>query len=331
MKKKTNILILNQENTLIADALDEFMLALRAGHRSERTVEGYYAIVTRFIWWSRRAHCGEHIQDIQANHIRLFVQYLQTSERRWQSDAPQSQKRCCDATVATYFRHLRAFFNFCERERFIDESPFRNGRLETPKVRQKLIPSYAEDDISAILTACKTLDTGNSLRDTAIVYLMLDTGVRASELCEARLQDLERGRMKVLGKGNKERYLIMCPTTEKAVRDYIRKERADVYDDHIFLGRGGKPIVRNGLYQIIQRRARQAGLNVKGLHKFRHTFALRWAESGGPLHALQALLGHESPAMSLKYGRMSHGNETANLHRQHSPVESLQLKSKRRK
>ena len=79
-----------------------------------------------------------------------------------------------------------------------------------------------------------------------------------------------------------------------------------------------------GLYHIVARMADDAGITSRGVHRWRHTFALMAAKSGMPIHALQALLGHESPLMSLKYGRMN-SKEATDLHRLHSPVERLEL------
>lgn len=330
MKKPINTLILSGQDTLILDALEEFLLALRAAHRSERTIEFYNENIRRFYWWSRKCDYPEHVNHIQAHHIRTFLQYLQTNNHRWASAAPQSNKAASDATVQAYFRTLRSLFNFCEREHFIEDNPFASHRIQPPKVKQRVMPSYSDGDVSELLKVCQSLDTGNSLRDTAIVYLLLDTGIRASELCGLQLGDLERGRLTVLGKGNKERYVIISPTTEKAVRDYVRRERGQSHDESLFLAKGGEALTRNGLYQMIERRAQQAGVANCGLHKFRHTFALSWVRSGAPLHALQTLLGHESPTMSLKYGRMQSGEQAAELHRKHSPVDRLSKEKKRK-
>lgn len=208
----------------------------------------------------------------------------------------------------------------------LERNPFANRRLQAPRVKRRVIPSYTRDELEAIVLACQKHDDLNALRDTAIVFLLVDTGIRATELCGIRLGDVERGRIKVLGKGAKERYAPLSPGTERTIRDYVRKERRTAKDDHLFVNRSGEPFQRNSLYLLVKRHALQAGLQKGGLHKFRHTFALNWAETSGPLHGMQAILGHESPTMSLRYGRMA-GAQTANLHREHSPVERLGLRA----
>ncbi len=329
MRQSRNTLIFSAGDTLIRDALGEYVLALRAGRKSPRTIEFYQSNIERFIWWAEKNNiCPREVGKVEAAHIRRFLMYLDSKENRWGSDAITASRKCSDTTISAYFRALRAFFNFCEREKFIQESPFRAGRISTPTVTKRIVATYTEQDITELLAACQSTDTGYSLRDTAILLLMLDTGIRASELCDLRVTDLERGRLKVLGKGAKERILPLTPLTEKVIRDYIRRGRRKSKAEYLFVNREGQGLTRNGLYQMVKRRCQQAGIEHAGLHKMRHTFTKMWVSGGGALHALQAMLGHESPVMTLRYGRMWN-DDTAELHRQYSPVERLGLRVKR--
>ncbi len=320
MKKLAKQLISTERNRQISEVLDEWILALRAAHRSDKTIEGYTEQIGRFLWWLRELEHSEDMESIEPAQIRLFVQYLQTNKERWGSDNLQAKRKLSDASVQSYFRSLRAFFNFAAREQFIEASPFDDRRLPTPKIRKKIVPSFSLDDVRAMLNAAGQ-DSVNALRDVAIILMLLDTGMRATEACNLKLDDLEPGRIKVLAKGDKERYLPLLPETEKAIRDYKRKERAPG-GEHLFLGRGLNPLTYDGFKEVIRRRAREAGVQHAHPHKFRHTFALDWLSSGGPLHALQSLLGHSSPVMSMKYAEMV-SKDATDLHKQHSPVERL--------
>jgi len=297
MKKSIDHLTSASQEHLISDALEDWLLALRVERRSPRTLEFYESNVGRFLWWLEKGGYPLTLESVQASHIRLFLAYLQTRDKRWDSPGnANARKPMSDTSVQAYFRAVR---------------------------------SYEDGDVSTMLQACQDHDRERSLRDTAIILLLLDTGIRASELCGLRLADLERGRVKVLGKGNKERQLTISPITEKAIRDYVRRERPDG-EGALFLAKTGRALTASGLYQMIGERARQAGLTIRGVHRFRHAFAKGFITSGGPLHALQAILGHESPVMSMRYGRLASGDQTAQLHRQHSPVERLGLKGKGR-
>lgn len=313
----------------IAEAFEEFVLVLRVGNRSEATIEHYHRSIKLFLWWARESGYAEYVDAYTVPDIRRFVSFLQTSEHRWSSDLPSANRRLCDYTVQGHFRSLRAFFNFCEREEFISKSPFSNRRIPVPKVRQKVIPSYGEQQILALLNACDVQEgqlRWYRLRDRAVILLLLDTGIRASELTGIRLCDIQRGKVKVLGKGNKERYTFLSPLVEKAIRNYVERERRNSGAEQLFLSRTGEALTRNGLAQIIQERARQAGIDIHGVHRWRHTFALGFVGNGGSIAALQTILGHESPQMSMKYGRFG-SRDAEEAHKRFSPLNGAQESS----
>lgn len=312
---------------LIEEVLDDFLLTQRVEHHSEATIRFYDGQIRRFLWWLRSTIANPTLADVDASQIRTFILYLQRKDHRWDSDNHQSNKPLSDKSIHAYFRALRAFVNFAFREGYTSENPFTSGRLKAPKVRQVIVPSYTEEEILDLLEACGHSQNGQ--RDRAIMLLLLDTGIRANELCSLSLQQLEKGRIKILGKGNKERYVMVSPATEKAIRDYVRTERPKPAE-YLFVGRGVEPLTDSGLRQLIRRRALQAGVDDSTCHKWRHTFAMVWLEDGGPINALQALLGHSSPVMSMRYAAMASG-ATAELHRQHSPVERLQKRETRTK
>lgn len=331
MRRRTRTLISTAKHTLISDALDEYLLGLHASRRSDRTIEFYQTNINRFIWWLHEAGYPANVDEVQASHIRLFLEYLQKNNHRWGSDHRQSQKTLCPSSVQAYFRALRAFFNFCRREDYTEHNPFESGRVQVPKAGQRFVKSYTAHEVQSMIDAARH-DTIDVYRDPAIILLLVDTGLRAAELVHLTLvafDDYKRLRhLRVVGKGDKERQIAMSPMTEKAVRDYVRRERP-LGGESLFCGRGDRPLTTSGLRHMIRRRARDAGLDIQGVHRFRHTFALEFMRSGGAPHALQSLLGHESPIMTLRYGRMA-SDDAADQHRRHSPVEKMGLKNKQR-
>lgn len=119
--------------------------------------------------------------------------------------------------------------------------------------------------------------------------------------------------------------VAMSAPTAKALHDYVIRERPRTIDDAFWLGHAGEPLGPSGLASMLRRRSNEARIRHVHAHLMRHTFALSWARAGGPLHALQSLLGHSTPTQSLRYGRAS-AEEAAQLHRQFSPVERLGLR-----
>jgi len=293
--------LFSSKQTTCEQAISSFLIALEASRRSPFTVHWYEDHLLLFAEWLGKVN----LEIIDANTVRSFLQHL-------------IDKGLADATVHGYYRAMRAWLNWCREEELIPESPMR--RVKAPKVKKTVVPSYSEDDLHTLFAACDR-DRRWGRRDRAIIALLLDTGIRASELCGLRLEDVEQRRVKVTGKGNKERYLPLSAEVGRSIRHYIERERPDG-DDHLFLAVNGTPLGYQGLNQMIHRRTERVGIKVSGVHRFRHTFALNWAKAGGPLQALQTLLGHETPTMSMRYGVMA--NEDAlNLHSLYSPLKTL--------
>ncbi len=201
-----------------------------------------------------------------------------------------------------------------------------HSSIKPPKVDRRLPEHLNESEIRALLDTCRQ-GHEHPKRDFAIVLLMLDTGLRASELCGLALDnwDLDTLRIKVMGKGRKERYLSVSPLTAKALWDYQAREREKSPYKEMFLVREAMPMNPRALSLMLERRARQAGIRHVWPHLLRKTFAVEWCRAGGPINGLQALLGHSTAHMSMYYAAM-HSTEAAALHREFSPVDRLNLR-----
>lgn len=124
-----------------------------------------------------------------------------------------------------------------------------------------------------------------------MLLLLMDTGARVSELCELKINDIHEHYV-VFGKGKKQREIGMSPSTEQALWRYLHQfysllAKTDK-EEHVFLGRQGKPLRRNGVYQALERVGVEAGIDNIRLnpHRFRHTFAFSWLENGGDVFKL---------------------------------------------
>jgi integrase/recombinase XerD len=145
-------------------------------------------------------------------------------------------------------------------------------------------------------------------RDRAILHLLIDTGMRASELCglELRHVDLRNGAVTVFGKGSKERSLPIGPRTKAALSKHILENRANArLNEPVFLTREGEPMDRHTLLKMVYRLAEVAGVQDAHPHRFRHTFAIQYLRNGGNERTLQDVLGHESLEMLRTYTRIA--------------------------
>lgn len=164
----------------------------------------------------------------------------------------------------------------------------------------------SESHVTALLEAAKK--TSLPKRDTAIVLLLLDSGLRASELCQLRMNDLdlEVRRCYVLGKGNKHRSVYFGRNTAKALWQYLRTQEHGS-DGFVFYGERGRAalesLARDGLLKLIKRLGRMAGIKAVRCspHSLRHTYTVSFLRAGGNVFMLREALGHTNLQMTQKY------------------------------
>jgi integrase/recombinase XerD len=183
----------------------------------------------------------------------------------------------------------------------------------------------AEDDIRKLIQAAK-----KKPRDLALVLVMLDTGIRASECCHLTLDDVDIDGRSLLvrnGKGQKERYVFFSDTTARALSRWLAYRPADAFDDTLFISqKTHQAMTRNCLCVVIKRLGERAGITGTRVspHTLRHTFATQWIKAGGDSHSLMRLMGHTTTRMAEVYVHLV-GADVSELHRRYSPVGRLRL------
>lgn len=211
--------------------------------------------------------------------------------------------------------------------------------IQRPRPEKPAIIPYSQDDIKRLLTACDQTKTyqragqriqertrGTALRDRCLILVLLDTGVRASELCGLRIidADLRNQRITVTGKGSKTRMIPIGPSTAKLIFRYLSAERRDVAVNEPLFVANDRQLNRDALVHLLARLGERAGVTDVHPHRFRHTFAVLFLRNGGNTRALQDLLGHETLDMIKTYTRLAEA-DLAIAHRQASPVENWRL------
>ena len=218
---------------------------------------------------------------------------------------------------------LRAFFNFLTEEGYIDTSPA--AGVKKVRAERRIIETFSEEHLQAILATCGRDFTG--IRDRAILIVLVDCGMRATELCAVAEVNInwKEQTVTVLGKGRKERVVAFGSATQQALAKYAAR-RPDVATDRFFISCYGQPLDRFSLAKMVKRRGRKAGINGVRCspHTFRHTFAISFLRSGGDLFTLQKLLGHSDLTTTRLYCEVSQ-TDALQRHRQFSPADRLHL------
>jgi len=195
-------------------------------------------------------------------------------------------------TVHGYYRALRRFFNWLEKRRKITENPM--DMIDPPR-RPRRFPRFIEAENVKKLLRSIDADTWQDRRDRAVILFLYDTGVRASELCELQLSNLETERKRILlknGKGGKDRYVPLGKQAMGLLTDWLQV-RGKANCGNVFIGRRGDKFQRRAITSLLRRRAKAAGIQGPiHPHAFRHGFAVAYLDNGGSIHNLQRLMGH---------------------------------------
>lgn len=306
-----------------------FILTCQTEGKSTRTVEYYRENLRRFLWYAEQRGWPDDARLITEWEIRDFLAYVSNATNRWGltgNGSETSRAKASYSTVYHYFVVLSTFFNWAVREGFLHESPLSTVKVARPK--PKLIQPYTREEIQAMLRVCDWDYQHNARflgsRNRAIVLVLLDTGVRLSELVQMRLSQIntDRGWIKVRGKGGKERVVRMGKLTQKAVWTYLTWRNSDA--DELWLSEERAPISAHGVQCLIERLKERAGVRGDGsVHRFRHTFALNFLRGGGNPRELQYLLGHTSIDMSMRYLAALSAEDALRAHEKASPVDVM--------
>jgi len=308
-----------------------YILFCQAEGKSTETVRWYRQKLECFADFLKEHNRPTQIEEIDAWHIRDFIHWLQTGVKVGENNPyrPTEDRPLSPHTVQGYVRTLRAFFNWAVREGLLEESPM--TRVKTPKAPKLTMPFFTEEEMQRLLKAAKGKGPINH-RNYTIILVLLDTGIRVSELTSLRMQDLylTEGYFKVFGKGGKERIVPMGRTCRLALFRYVHKFRpqpALASIDNVFLTRDGRPLRADYVYKIVADACRKAGIQGKriGPHTCRHTFAHHFLMNGGDLLTLQRILGHSSLEVVKLYVNLD-TKDLLSQQRKYSPVDTLQVR-----
>ena len=215
------------------------------------------------------------------------------------------KKENCNSSIARKLSTLRTFFKYLCREGYLKKNPARV--VATPKQAKKL-PSFLPIDEAFRLMDTPDTKTLSGLRDKAILETLYGAGIRISELVSLNVTDvdLEKGYVRVLGKGRKERIVPLGSKACDAIREYINKKQdagSKMQDSQaLFLNQRGKRLTARSGWNIVDKYARRGAIKRHiSPHSLRHTFATHLLEGGADLRVIQELLGHSNLSTTQKY------------------------------
>jgi len=299
--------------TTLTDALAAYRICAKAEGKSYKTVDWVCDTVRYF-----SEFLGEQANDLfsmNAQCLREFILALQTKKAFSQHRFTRPQEKSLSPdSVASYTRAIKSFFSFLEREELIPVNPM--VKVKVPKTPRRNMPTFSEGELARIFTQ-PDKKTSEGYRDYTIMLTLLDTGVRVSELCGLNVDDVDltNGYLRVMGKGQRERYVPIGSKLTKALLKYKLSHRPEANSsDNFFLTRDGRPINKARVQKIIRRYGERAGIKTRpSPHTFRSTKAVLYLRNGGDPFSLQKMLGHSSLVMTRRYSNLA----DSDVRRQH--------------
>ena len=316
--------------TSLKSLVNGFVLTKQTEGKSPRTVEYYHDNLKRFLWYAERQGWSDDTRLLTEWQIREFLGYVATETNRWgleDNGSETSRHNASHSTVHHYFVVLSCFFNWVIQEGFIEENPM--TRINMAKPKPKVIIPYSSEETKRMLILCDYDYENNAKflgsRNRAIILVLLDTGIRPSELIGMKLSDInsDKGHIKVSGKGAKERVVRIGKTTRKALWRYLVYRPQDGSKE-LWLTEEGKPLGSSGVQSLIKRLKQRACINGDGsVHRFRHSFALNFLREDRNVFNLQYLLGHSDLEMVRRYTATLGMEDALNAHEKASPADAL--------
>ena len=310
--------------------------------QSQLTINEYYLDLRMFLRFIRlmrsEMSMNTPLEDIPIRDIDLdFIRQITTSEifdflsylaidRPLNPENAYSDQGVSASTRARKLSAIKSFYKYLTvRTKQLQENPVAD--LEYPKLRKSL-PKYLTMEQSAALL--KSVSGQNQVRDYAILMLFLNCGIRRSELVGLNLTDVYEDRIRVVGKGNKERFVYFGTPCRKAIDAYLSERNEKILTDNraLFGSRNGNRISVTAVHRLVEKALKQAGLDSTqfSAHKLRHTAATMMLSGGVDVKTVQEVLGHENLNTTQIYTHIE--NTELKLASQANPLSKLDFSDK---
>lgn len=282
---------------MFADPKQTYFRHLEARHLSYRTLANYAEAINQFEAFVLAADYRRRPESITSDDADAFLTHLRRLGR-------------ARNTLNNRARSLKTFTAWLARAGHLPADPLAAWRI--PPSRTQPVRPFTLGEIDRLILATRSYPP-TALRDQAIIAVLYNTGLRAGELCTLRRSDITEGAVRVRGKGDRTRIVGVEPTAWALLMTHLAPIRSG-NGRYAFSG-----LTASGLYQLLSRLARVAGVPDVHPHRFRHTFAVEFLRNGGQIHNLQTILGHSRIETTMRYAAYEQAERAVEEQRRLAP------------
>lgn len=320
----------------IKTALEGFFISRRADGFSESTLSMYR--------WALNLILGKsltlEVNEITEKHLVDFWAWVRNDYRPKRKNGDTSP--LVGRSLENIWTASRSFFGWCEGEKIVKSRP--DLKIKRPQYTSVEVQPFSREEVALMLRACErtrvasttqrtpfTSPRPTAARDTLVILVLLDTGLRVSEFARLKVSDvnLDTGAVNVRsygsGRKTKARTVYLGKSSKKAVWRYLAGRDDVLQSDPLVLTRDNRPMDRNSIRQLLTSIGEAAGITGNTHpHRFRHTAALEYLRNGGDIFTLQRLFGWADLEMARKYLQIV-GSDLESAHRKASPADNWRL------
>lgn len=306
----------------IVELIEDFELNQQVQERKKEYVALCKYRLNRWRNFMAEKYNVTEVEDVKPIHIKQYIRYCQ--------QLGKEKAITINGSIAT----LKVFFNDLVEEEFIDESDNPMRRIKNLKEERKVIHTFNDDEVKRVLRDV-TEYTYSNVRDKLILIFLFDTGIRVSELCDIKVQDVTNKHIVIHGKGSKQRLIYISRIMRRYMRKYeaLRKQRfkhklPEEVADNYFLDQSAQRLSRSRINKILKEHCKNAGVRKEvrcSPHDCRHYFAHKQLKNGTDIYSLSRLLGHYDTQITSNYLRGLEEETILQIGRIKSPLNKVRL------
>lgn len=298
------------------DALKEFIFECKIRKLSDRTIKSYRNANLRMFRYVGNEFEIKELEEMNHLVIRQYVEYL-------------TNQKLSEVYINRLIVCFKCYFKYCVKERYITKNPMdRVPKQKEPVIMIETFNNQEVEKLIKVYKGSKFLDIRNQL----IMVMLFDTGMRNSELCDLRLDDIRETYIHIVGKGKKTRYVPITPIINKYLIRYMRvraqyiKDKVSYQTEYLLLSQKGKKLTVETMARVVRDAGEMAGVR-NGIrvspHTCRHYYAQSQLKNGCDLYTVSKLLGHSKVETTKRYLQSMHDNDLMEMATRTSPLMCL--------